>query len=296
MTFLACLTFGTMTLVQQTANGWRAQISREATIQIRPAENLDIQKALEAAQSIAETFDGVTGTKIISNEAASQLLEPWLGSDLNLEELPVPQLVVVTINPQAPPDFTRMRAAIEENIPAASLDDHRNLCGPFGLHGAHDGIDRLDDFSLVLTTTILTVIFATRGAMTGAEHIIEVLHYVGAEASFIARQFRNHFLWTGIKGACLGGLAAIILFLLIGIWSSVNLATPQGEQAAALFGQFAIGWIGYLGLIGVVALVTILTAATSHFTVITFWMICIKSKQALKRVMGSFLQDIHITL
>lgn len=270
MTFLACLTFGTMTLVQQTANGWRTQISREATIQIRPAENLNIQQALETAQRIAEEFDGVTGTKIITNEAAARLLEPWLGSDLNMDELPVPQLVVVTINPQAPPNFTRMRAMIEETIPAASLDDHRTYIDRLVSMARTTVLIGLMIFLLVLTTTILTVVFATRGAMTGAGHIIEVLHYVGAEAPYIARQFRNHFLWTGIKGACVGGLAAIILFLLVGVWSSVNLATPQGDQTAALFGQFAIGFIGYFGLVGVVAMVAVLTAATSHFTVITF--------------------------
>lgn len=270
MTFLACLTFGSMTLVQQTANGWRTEISREATIQIRPAENLDIEKALERAQAIAEEFDGVTGTKIVSSEAAARLLEPWLGSDLNLEELPVPQLVVVTINTKSPPNFTRMRAMIEESIPAASLDDHRTYVDRLVSMARTTVFIGLMIFLLVLTTTILTVVFATRGAMTGAGHIIEVLHYVGAEAPYIARQFRNHFLWTGIKGACIGGLSAISLFMLISIWSSVNLATPQGDQAAALFGQFAIGWIGYLGLVGVVALVAVLTAATSHFTVITF--------------------------
>lgn len=270
MTFLACLTFGSMTLVQQTANGWRTQISREATIQIRPAETLDMQKALTDAQNLARTFEGVTATEIIGADAAARLLEPWLGSGLNLDELPVPQLVVVTINPISPPDFTRMRAAIEETIPNATLDDHRTYVDRLVSMARTTVLIGLMIFLLVLVTTVLTVVFATRGAMTGAGHIIEVLHYIGAEASYIARQFRNHFLWTGIKGACIGGLLAIALFMLVGVWSSVNLATPQGDQAAALFGQFAIGWVGYVGLVGVVALVAVLTAATSHFTVIAF--------------------------
>jgi cell division transport system permease protein len=104
--------------------------------------------------------------------------------------------------------------------------------------------------------------------MAGNGHVIEVLHYVGAEARFIASQFRRHFLLTGIKGAAAGGLAAIIVFILFGWWSGRNMATPEADQATALFGNFAIGMTGYLGVGVVVVLVAALTAATSHATVV----------------------------
>ena len=61
--------------------------------------------------------------------------------------------------------------------------------------------------ALMLSATVLSVVFATRGAMAGNGHIIEVLHFVGAEARFIAREFRRHFLLTGMKGAAAGGVA-----------------------------------------------------------------------------------------
>ncbi|RUT91166.1 ABC transporter permease, partial [Mesorhizobium sp. M7A.T.Ca.TU.009.02.1.1] len=38
MTFLSCLTFGAVTLVRDTASVWENQISREATIQIKPVD------------------------------------------------------------------------------------------------------------------------------------------------------------------------------------------------------------------------------------------------------------------
>jgi cell division transport system permease protein len=42
---------------------------------------------------------------------------------------------------------------------------------------------------------------------------------------------------------------------------------PEGDQTAALFGNFAIGMSGYLGVGLVVLLIAFLTAITSHFTV-----------------------------
>jgi cell division protein FtsX len=54
--------------------------------------------------------------------------------------------------------------------------------------------------TLMFATTMLTVIFATRGAMAGNRHIVEVLHFVGAETSFIASEFQKRFLLIGLKG------------------------------------------------------------------------------------------------
>ena len=58
-------------------------------------------------------------------------------------------------------------------------------------------------------------------------------------------------------------------FAATGWWSSMNLATPEADQATALFGNFAIGATGYAGVVIVLAIVAALTAATSHATVVS---------------------------
>jgi cell division transport system permease protein len=123
---------------------------------------------------------------------------------------------------------------------------------------------------LMLSATVLSVVFATRGAMAGSGHIIEVLHFVGAEATFIAAEFRRHFLVTGMKGALAGGAAAILVFIIFSWWSSANFATPEGDQTSALFGGFAIGIGGYAGVALIVLVIGALTAITSHITVVSY--------------------------
>lgn len=268
MTFLSCLTLGSVTLVRDTALMWQSQISREATIQIRPEEGFDIDAALLAAARIATGFSGVVSARVVDREATARLLEPWLGSGLDLDELPVPRLVVITIDEGDPPDFQAMRARIAAEIPQASLDDHRNWVDRLVAMARTTITLGLAVLVLMLSATIFTVVFATRGAMAGNGHIIEVLHFVGAEAKFIALEFRRHFLLVGLKGAAAGGLAAIAVFLAIGWWSSRNLATPEADQAAALFGRFAIGLNGYVWIAVTVMLIAALTAITTHATVI----------------------------
>jgi cell division transport system permease protein len=163
MTFLACLTMGGVTLVRASAAAWQSQIAREATIQIRPVDGQDMEKALAQASEIARGFAGVKGTSIIYKDATARLLEPWLGSGLNIDELPVPRLVVVTIDENAPPDFETMRAEITRAIPAATFDDHRTWVDRLVSNGAYDGCYvGTGVLSLVVAATVLTVIFATR--------------------------------------------------------------------------------------------------------------------------------------
>ncbi len=268
MTFLSCLTLGSVTLVRETAVAWQSQISREATIQVRPEEGLDMEAALAAAKRIAEEFTGVVSASIVDREATARLLEPWLGSGLDIDQLPVPRLVVVTIDEKAPPDFSALRDRLVAEIPQASLDDHRTWVDRLITMARTTVTLGIAVLVLMLSATVLTVVFATRGAMAGNGHIIEVLHFVGAEAKFIAQEFRKHFLLVGMKGAAAGGISAVAVFVAFSWWSARNLATPEADQAAALFGRFSIGYSGY-ALVGIIVIVIAgLTAITTHMTVV----------------------------
>lgn len=270
MTFLACLTLGAVTVVRETASTWQLQIAREATIQIKPAEGQDMEAALEVAKGIVSEFSGIRSATIVDRDATARLLEPWLGTGLDLDSLPVPRLVIVTIDPSSPPDFLAIKAAIAKANPNATVEDHRNWVDRLIAMARTTVLIGVGVLVLVLAATALAVIFATRGAMAGNGHIIEVLHFVGAEGKFIAGEFRRRFFITGIKGALAGGVAAIMVFLAIGWWSSSNLATPEADQANALFGTFSIGRNGYLGVFGIVAIVAIITAETTRLTVMNY--------------------------
>jgi cell division transport system permease protein len=267
MAFLACLTLGAVSMVRATASSWQSQISREITIQIKPDDGLDMNAALKKARDVALTFVGTRDGSIMDESATARLLEPWLGTGLNLDDLPVPRLVIITIDEQNPPDFAAMRDLLHTEVPQAFLDDHRTW------------VDRLVSMArttvfigtgvlvLVFTAMILTVIFATRGALSGNRHIVEVLHFVGAESAFVAKEFQKHFLKISIKGSAAGGALAATLFALANLWQSNSRATPESDQATALFGSFTIGLSGYLGIMATMVVIALLTTLTARFTV-----------------------------
>ncbi len=266
--FLACLTVGAVALLGQSATTWQGQISREATVQIRPAEGFDIEAALEQARVIASGFAGVRAVDIVSLDASAELLEPWLGTGLDLSQLPVPRLVVITIDEASPPDFAALREAITSSVPNATLDDHRAFVARLVSMARATVYAGLVVLVLVLTALVMTVIFATRGAMAGNHDVIEVLHFVGARDGFIARQFQRRFLVIAMRGALAGGIAALAVFHVISWWARRNVTRAAGEQLSAFFGDFSIGWQAGLGVAAVVVAVGVLTLATARITVL----------------------------
>jgi len=120
---------------------------------------------------------------------------------------------------------------------------------------------------LVLIATILSVTFATRGAMATNRPVIEVLHFTGAKSSFIAGHFQRRFLILGLEGGAIGGGAAIALFALAEVAARWFPGTAGGDQFAALFGTFSIGVAGYAAVLAQIVLITVVTAATSRVTV-----------------------------
>jgi cell division transport system permease protein len=267
MTFLAALTLGAVVLVRVAAGEWQSAVARELTIQVRPVEGRDTNAQVKKAADIAIATPGIVGVRAYSKAESARLLEPWLGAGLSLEELPVPRLVVLRVAPDRAPNLDALRKALAAEVPEATLDDHRAWVERMRAMSRTAVAGGLAVLALVLAATMLSVTFATRGAMGANRPVIEVLHFVGARDAFIAGQFQRHFLWLGLKGGLVGGCAAMLLFTLAGFLADWFKASPAEEQLAALFGGFGLGPTGYGAIAGLIALIAVVTAATSRLTV-----------------------------
>jgi cell division transport system permease protein len=267
MTFLASLTTGAVMLVGAAASEWQADVAREVTIQIIPATGLDVDAAVEKAAGVARAFPGISDARVYSKQESTRLLEPWLGSGLSLAELPVPRLIVVKIAAGAAPDISQLRRTLAEQVPGATLDDHRGWIDRMRAMAGTAVAVGVAILLLVIAATMLSVTFATKGAMATNKPVIEVLHFVGAKNGFIAGHFQRHFLMLGLQGGAIGGGSAVVLFALAGSISRLFAGSAGAEQTAALFGSFAIGFVGYAAVLGQVVLIAAVTALTSRRTV-----------------------------
>jgi len=271
MTFLAAMTNGGVAMLIGSASEWRSEIAREMTIQVRPIAGRDIEAEVAKAAGIARATAGIIEVRAYSRHDSERLLEPWLGPGLSFDDLPVPRMIAVTVAPGAAQDTAALRQILARNVAGASLDDHRGWIGRMRRMAGTAIGGGLAVFALVLAATILSVAFATRGAMASNRPIIEVLHIVGAKQAYIAKQFQRHFLMLGLKGGAIGGGAAMGLLAAAGPVGNLFAGSPgsPGEaEAAALFGSFSIGATGYVMVVAQVVLIALITAATSRQVVL----------------------------
>ena len=267
MTFLASLTTGAVIMMQASAADWQSEIAREITIQVRPVAKGDAEAEVQKAAEIARAFPRIAEVRPYSKEESARLLEPWLGTGLALGDLPVPRVIVLKLAPGPAPDLTELRKLLSERVTGASLDDHRGFVERMRAMANSAVAGGILILVLMLAATVLSVMFATRGAMAANRPIVEVLHLIGAKDGFIAGEFQRHFLLLGIKGGLVGGGAAMILFAVIGFAGSWFIGTAGGDQFTSLFGSFSIGWEGYVALAAQILLVAVVTAGASRHTV-----------------------------
>ena len=267
MSFLCGLTAGAGLLIQGASRDWRRAVAAEVTIQVRPIAGHDVGAEVEKAADIARATPGVSAVEVYDKAASEKLLEPWLGSDLNLSELPVPRMVAVRLDMRHRPDLADLRQSLVAAVSGVSLDDHQVWYEWLATMANTVVVIAAFIFALVLAAMFMTVAFATRGAMAGNQEIIGVLHFVGAEDRFIAREFQRHFLRLGLRGGAIGGGAAIVVFLLAG-WLKARLeATPGGDQLDAMFGSFALGLRGYAVIVGITLSIAVATGLVSRIIV-----------------------------
>ncbi len=270
MSFLACLTLGAVTLVRDASRDWQADVEREVTVQVLPVDGVDTTAETARAAAIARQTPGIASVQVMGNDATARLLEPWLGSGLDLSALPIPHLVVIKLTRPGAADLKALAAKLKSQVKGASLDDHIGWAERLQSMASVTVFAGLAILGLVFVATVLSVVFATRGAMAVNSGVVSVLHIVGAEDGFIAREFQRHFLLLGLRGGLIGAAAAAFLFATLSFVVVPAIGGADGQQVSALFGRFAVGPIGYFGALGIAFLVAVMTALTSRLTVYSY--------------------------
>lgn len=266
MTFLASITTGAVLLVSASATEWQSEVASEITIQVRPVAGRDIERDVTAVASAVRAEPGILDVRPYTREESGKLLEPWLGSGLSLDDLPVPRMIVARAAPGTRLDLEGLRSRVTQLAPSASVDDHRAWINRMRSMTNATVFAGVGVLVLVIIATIISVSFATRGAMAANRPIVEVLHFVGASDRYIANRFLRHFLRLGFEGGMIGCVAAMMVFGFsesIATWFS---GTPVGDQFAALLGTFSLRPSGYIVLAVQAVLIGAITAVASRQT------------------------------
>jgi hypothetical protein len=215
------------------------------------------------ANQLLNVLDSVVSTEFFRTSGIP-LLRGRTFTDM--DNTTAPRVIVARVQPGATPDLAALRARVLQVAPSASVDDHRAWIERMRSMTGATVFLGIGILALVIIATIISVSFATRGAMAANRPIVEVLHFVGAGDSYIANRFLRHFLRLGLEGGLIGGGVAMLGFGFSESIASWFSGTPVGDQFAALLGTFSLRPSGYLVLAAQAVLIAAITAWASRRT------------------------------
>jgi cell division transport system permease protein len=211
--FFACVAAVAALAADRAATGWTAQLKDSATVLVRPrgGETADAAAA-RAAETLADV-KGVSEARALERAQAAALLEPWLGKGVLADDLPVPRLVALDLDPARPPSAADLQNALKARDIDATVDDHSLWIKDIVRAGAWARDAAIAVFALTALAAAAVIAFAARAALASRREIVEVLHVAGARDGFIAgllaRRFAAMAFVAGAGGALLAaGLGA----------------------------------------------------------------------------------------
>lgn len=203
--FFACMAALAALAGDRAAAGWAAQLQDSATVLVRPRGG---ESADAAAARAAEALSGVAGVseaRALEKDKAAALLEPWLGKEALSDDLPVPRLVTLDLDPDHPPSVAALDQALKARDIDATVDDHSLWIKDIVRAGAWARAAAIAVFALTAAAAAAVIAFAARSVLETRRGIVEVLHVAGARDGFIAglllRRFAAMAFVAGLAGA-----------------------------------------------------------------------------------------------
>ncbi len=217
MVFLAALVLVGGTTANKLAARWDSGLAGALTVQLpaRPA-GAETNPVVQEVVALLQSTPGVLSVEVMDAGAMTALLEPWLGDAVLADDLPLPQLVAVTIDAERAPDVSALRRSVLALAPGSLVDDHQRwLAHLLDLARAIE-IMAIVVVALVVCAAAIMVAFVTRMGLAAHDQAIELLHLIGAQDSYVARQFQAHALSLGLRGGLLGLACALPTLYLAG--------------------------------------------------------------------------------
>jgi len=256
MVFLSILAVAGMLVLNATASRWDAGVRGTFTVQVVPTNDAATDEArLNEVLTVLATAPEVARYDALDESRLMRLLEPWVGAGAAKGDLPLPRLIDVELKQATDLTADDLGKRLSARVKGVAIDDHR-----VWLDRLVRMIETFEALALVVLlfivlATVGTVVFTTRTGLAIHREAIEVLHLIGAQDQYIAKQFARRALGLGVRGGLLGlGLAMPTL------WMLAHLAAGLDERLMPDIGFGPWHWGLLIALPISVALIAMTTA------------------------------------
>lgn len=219
MVFLAALLLFSGASLHHASGTRLPSDARTLTVYI-PAEQSE-DSTINALRNIVRAAPGVREITQKSKKDLASAVSPWFGDSGNLEALPLPTVL------EAEFESARQLQAIDADALRAEL---RRIAPGSSLDTAQRWVEKLQSLrrtlqsslalvaTFIIGTMALMVVFVSREAVRLYTRVVRLLHALGADDDYIARQFQRHALMLTLRGALPATVLALIIYGGLGLY------------------------------------------------------------------------------
>ena len=266
MAYLAAMALLAHLAVLGLVDRWRTDLTAVVTVEIPPqllpdgsADLLAKEVQISLVTEILSGTPGVLSVDVIADDHAFELVSDWVGDSLPLDTLPLPALIDVRLDPDAPASSDVLITRLANAAPDATFVDHGHWLGDLERLSATVAGIVAGALGLAVIAGTATVAAVTAAGFAAWRPTIRLLHTLGAEDGYVVRAFVRSAVRQGLWGGT-GGIVLSIATVAALTWG-IAPTDPELAQIGEL-GFWAWGW-----LILVPLATTALAVATTWLTV-----------------------------
>lgn len=222
--FLFVITLAAYFMISSVILSWNKNIIDGLTVQIMPStgtlsteENtMRINKVIMCV----EGWSGVDRVRLVSDQKIKKLMSPWLGSDADINALPLPKLLDVRLKNGKTFDYAAAKESLADVAPYASIDNHGIWLKKLIKSARSLKVLSLFILALVLTASVFSLFYAVGTSLRVHQHIIEILHIMGATDGYIAKQYAHISFVITFISALVGTIIAVVALFAVSMLSA----------------------------------------------------------------------------
>ena len=208
--------------VGQSLSLWQKDIFGHLTLQILPdfEENLPLNQVkdnlnanTEEALKIISNYPGISSVNVIDEESARKLISPWISTDNFSEEIILPVIIDLSIEPRLNFSLEELKFDLGKNIDGFELIEDTAWLQQITRVGHLFKFISFAILIFILFVSGTTIYFLTTSSLMANGKIIELLYLFGAKDSFIVEKFQRQNFKDVIKGVFLGYSFFVISWL-----------------------------------------------------------------------------------
>jgi cell division transport system permease protein len=231
--------------IHSMVNNWEKDITGSITVQVIPVEDehkkIDTEKTQVEINKVLQYMENVSGVKsvhVLDAEAINKLMTPWLGNKVDVSTLPIPQLLDIQLKDDAEINYDEITRNLHKITANASIDNHR-----LWLNRLLKFANSLNSLALAVLTMVViicafSIYYSTRTSLGINTNSIEILHIVGAQDDYIAKQYARSYAKIGFFSGVIGLMLAVPTIIFI---SKYAISAGSGLLSGA--GLTQLNWI-----------------------------------------------------